>query len=175
MSRQLSEDEIFGFEKSVKDYEAPRVAKKEAIPAEAIKVHHVTRTAAKRVLVVDDVDQIREVNKDLIEGLGYEVASAVDGLDACEQLRRARFDLVVTDNTMPKMTGEQLIAWINEHVEYTIKLLMLTGDVHDERSREAKEATVGAPVMAKPYDMDDFLTKVSELLNEESTQTTLAK
>jgi two-component system sensor histidine kinase and response regulator WspE len=63
----------------------------------------------KRVLVVDDSITVREVERQLLAHRGYDVVVAVDGMDGWNQVRADRFDLLVTDVDMPRMTGIQLV------------------------------------------------------------------
>jgi two-component system, chemotaxis family, sensor histidine kinase and response regulator WspE len=68
------------------------------------------RVARKRVLVVDDSFTVRELERKLIDGRGYDVEVAVDGMDGWNALRGGAFDLVVTDIDMPRMDGIDLDA-----------------------------------------------------------------
>ncbi|MCI0702569.1 MAG: hybrid sensor histidine kinase/response regulator [Planctomycetia bacterium] len=63
----------------------------------------------KRVLVVDDSITVREVERQLLLHRGYEVTVAVDGMDGWNKVRADRFDLMVSDVDMPRMTGLQLV------------------------------------------------------------------
>lgn len=63
----------------------------------------------KRVLVVDDSITVREVERQLLLHQGYDVAVAVDGMDGWNQIRAEKFDLLVTDVDMPRMSGLQLV------------------------------------------------------------------
>ena len=63
----------------------------------------------KRVLVVDDSITVREVERQLLIHKGYDVTVAVDGMDGWNQVRAGRFDLLITDVDMPRMTGLQLV------------------------------------------------------------------
>ena len=65
--------------------------------------------AKKRVLVVDDSITVREVQRQLLRTHGYEVDVAVDGQDGWNRVRAARYDLVVSDIDMPRMTGLELV------------------------------------------------------------------
>lgn len=64
---------------------------------------------SKRILVVDDSITVREVERQLLEQRGYEVDVAVDGLEAWNALRAGRYDLLVSDVDMPRMTGIELV------------------------------------------------------------------
>jgi two-component system sensor histidine kinase and response regulator WspE len=74
-----------------------------------------TRTVAaarKRVLVVDDSLTVRELERKLLAGRGYDVTIAVDGMDGWNAVRSERFDLVITDIDMPRLDGIELVALI---------------------------------------------------------------
>ena len=68
--------------------------------------------ARKRVLVVDDSLTVRELERKMIEGQGYAVDVAVDGMDAWNAVRKGHYDLVVTDVDMPRMDGIELVTRI---------------------------------------------------------------
>ncbi len=59
----------------------------------------------KRVLVVDDASLVRLYYRAALEGAGFEVAEALNGLEALEQVLTAHFDLLVVDVNMPQMDG----------------------------------------------------------------------
>ena len=59
----------------------------------------------KRVLVIDDASLVRMYYRSALEGAGYEVVEALNGLEALEQLLVAHFDLVIVDVNMPRMDG----------------------------------------------------------------------
>ncbi|WP_271408969.1 hybrid sensor histidine kinase/response regulator [Pseudomonas sp. Q1-7] len=66
----------------------------------------------KRVLVVDDSLTVRELQRKLLAGRGYEVAVAVDGMDGWNALRSEHFDLLITDIDMPRMDGIELVTLV---------------------------------------------------------------
>ncbi|HXD87528.1 MAG TPA: response regulator, partial [Urbifossiella sp.] len=73
------------------------------------EVRDIGAVRKKRVLVVDDSITVREVERQLLLHQGYDVAVAVDGMDGWNQVRAGKFDLVVTDVDMPRMSGLQLV------------------------------------------------------------------
>jgi two-component system sensor histidine kinase and response regulator WspE len=76
------------------------------------KVGRGRRAAAagkKRVLIVDDSLTVREVERRLLENAGYEVATAIDGVDGWNKLTVQPFDLLVSDVDMPRMNGIDLV------------------------------------------------------------------
>jgi len=70
----------------------------------------------KRVLVADDSLTVRELERKLIEGKGYKVEVAVDGMDAWNAVRTGHYDLVVTDVDMPRLDGIELVTLIKKDV-----------------------------------------------------------
>ena len=61
--------------------------------------------AAKRVLVIDDAGLVRRYYRGALETAGFDVAEALNGLEALEHLLGDRFDLVIVDVNMPQMDG----------------------------------------------------------------------
>jgi len=68
----------------------------------------VTQTG-KAILCVDDDPGIRELLHEIIIRLGHSSITAVDGIDALEKLADGHFDIVITDISMPRMDGIELI------------------------------------------------------------------
>ena len=68
----------------------------------------------KRILVVDDSITVRELERKLLVGAGYDVEVAVDGMDGWNAVRNNIFDLVVTDVDMPRLNGLQLLNMIKQ-------------------------------------------------------------
>jgi len=68
-----------------------------------------------RILIVDDFANMRKIVKSLLKQLDYiNVEEADDGATAIEKLKKDRFDLVITDWNMPKVTGLELIKAIRD-------------------------------------------------------------
>jgi PAS domain S-box-containing protein len=124
-------------------------------PASVEKVRKVSRTADEitrttgTVLLVDDEDIILEVEKELLETLGYEVLTARDGKEAVEIYKKKwdRIDLVLMDMVMPNMGGGEAYDRMKE-INPRVKVLLSSGYSID---REAKE------ILAR--DCDGFIQK----------------
>jgi CheY-like chemotaxis protein len=116
----------------------------------------------RRILVVDDDRESRQLQIDLLTSSGYQVEAANDGAAGWDALRTHDYDLVVTDNHMPKMTGLEMIE--NLHLSrMTIPVIMATGNVPtDEFARKPwlkPEAT-----LQKPFSNSDLLGAISRVL-----------
>ena len=109
---------------------------------------HVGRRAARvnpdrarsileaRVLVVDDEREIRDVLTDYLEGEGCAVATAANGGDALESVRRAPPDVILLDITLPGVDGLEVLRRVHrDHPE--IPILVLTGPGDEARARSA--------------------------------------
>ena len=73
----------------------------------------------KKVLIADDEPAMRQFLSAIMEGEGFEVTRAADGQEAAELLRTRHFDLVLTDERMPRMTGLQLLGIMRETAPHT--------------------------------------------------------
>ena len=77
-----------------------------------------------RILVVDDEKFIRDIIADFLSMEGYIVRTAEDGAAAADELRRARFDLVISDLKMPRMGGLELLREVSEVHPDTMTIIM---------------------------------------------------
>lgn len=116
------------------------------------------------VLVVDDLDDLRELVASMLEGRGYRVMRAANGEHALRLLRKRLPDLVVTDWMMPKLSGVELIARLREDVHTSgIPVILLTAK-SDEESK-VLGAEVGADVfLGKPFNEQELVSTVRNLL-----------
>jgi two-component system sensor histidine kinase and response regulator WspE len=95
----------------------------------------------KRVLVVDDSLTVRELERKMIEGLGYAVDVAVDGMDGWNAVRSVRYDLVVTDVDMPRMDGIELVTLIKKDSALrSIPVMIVSYKDRDEDRRRGLDA-----------------------------------
>ncbi|WP_228840617.1 hybrid sensor histidine kinase/response regulator [Candidatus Protochlamydia phocaeensis] len=74
----------------------------------------VSRPKLKRILIVDDSLTVREVECRLLQNQGYEVETAVNGIDGWNAVRIGHYDLVITDVDMPRMDGIELVKAIKK-------------------------------------------------------------
>jgi CheY-like chemotaxis protein len=116
-----------------------------------------------RVLIVDDEPLMRELVERVLRDAGYETACASDGDDAIVVAGNgAPFDLLVTDEMMPRMTGHQLARSMRERYP-DLKVLYLTG--YRDRVFDAKGSLwVGEAFLDKPCTPEGLRQAVSQLL-----------
>lgn len=104
------------------------------------------------ILTVDDSPSMRKMVSFTLIGAGYQVVEAVDGLDAFEKAQTQLFDLVLTDQNMPRMDGLGLTRKLREHPHFkTVPILMLTTESSD-LMKQAGRAAGATGWLVKPFD-----------------------
>ncbi len=119
----------------------------------------------ERILFVDDEDAMASLNRERLERLGYRVETRTDPFEALELFRShpEHFDLVITDTTMPGMTGDGLAQELMK-IEPNIPILLCTG-YSDRIDRDKADAMGIAGFAMKPLDMVELARTVRELLD----------
>ncbi len=121
---------------------------------------------SETVLFVDDEKSIVEVVQMMLELLGYKVKTAMAPQEALDQFSAdpRHFDLVITDMTMPKMTGVMLSEKIME-IRPDIPVIICTGHSALIDEERAQQLGIGAYVM-KPIDMKEISKTIRKVLDE---------
>jgi len=121
--------------------------------------------APKRLLIVDDNEDILSTFYEFFNSLGYEVKTAVDGFAALKILRDKPdfFDCLITDLVMPNISGVGLISIVKKEFP-DLRIIAMTG-YGDQPGALASEAQADL-VLFKPIDLFKIEEKVSELLGQ---------
>ncbi len=128
------------------------------------QVQLTERKGWKRILLVDDFEPGRLVLRERLEMQGYVCQEAENGSEALKAIETERFDLVITDNTMPIMTGLQMVQCLAERPEdQRPPVIFLTGHLSDQLAKAAQAAGACA-VLQKPYKDQDLLTEITRVL-----------
>ena len=120
----------------------------------------------KRILIVDDDDEIRELLEFDIASSGYFVDTAKDGLEGLNKALNNTYDLILLDVMMPKMNGFDVCKNIRQ-AKLAIPILMLTakGTIEDKTSG----FDCGADdYLVKPFDIQEVLLRIRVLLRRNS-------
>jgi PAS domain S-box-containing protein len=117
-----------------------------------------------RILFVDDEPSIAAIYQKALSRLGYQVAVETSSLQALARFKAAprEFDLLVTDYTMPEMTGLQLAAEIRR-LHSQIPMILCTG-YSEETTQEKLQACGIANLLMKPTSVGDLAGKIASLL-----------
>lgn len=121
-----------------------------------------------KILVVDDSPFIVEIIETILKDSGFEVIIADDGEKALQKAKAESPEVIVLDLMLPKMNGYEVCKILKEDEKYQqIPIIMLTARVNDEDEAKGKQA--GADVyMGKPFELDDLVVKVKELLERKN-------
>jgi two-component system chemotaxis sensor kinase CheA len=118
-----------------------------------------------RVLLVEDSIPIRTQVKRILEGAGYDVTAAVDGLDGFNKLRNGQFDAVVSDVEMPNLTGLELTARIRQYSEYDeLPVILVTTLAKEEDKRRGADAGANAYLTKGDFDQSLLLNTLRRLV-----------
>ncbi len=119
---------------------------------------------AKSILAVDDSASIRQMVGFTLKSSGYEVVEAVDGMDGLEKAKGKTFNLILTDQNMPRMDGLTLIKNLRAMPQYkTVPILMLTTESSDAMKQQGKAA--GATGwLVKPFDPQKLVEVVKKVI-----------
>ncbi len=115
-----------------------------------------------RILVVDDDYSIREVSKTALTRSGYQVDTAADGRGAWQALTAASYDLLITDNSMPHVSGVELLKKVHD-ARLALPAIMATARLPEEDFVEYP-ALRPAATLLKPFNLADLLGTVREVL-----------
>ena len=100
------------------------------------------------ILAVDDSPSMRKMVSFTLTGAGYQVVEAVDGVDAYEKALTQSFDLVLTDQNMPRLDGLGLTRKLRDHPQFkTVPILMLTTESSDLMKQAGRAAGDQARVL----------------------------
>lgn len=104
------------------------------------------------ILTVDDSPSMRKMVSFTLTGAGYQVVEAIDGVDAFEKAQIQAFDLVLTDQNMPRLDGLGLTRKLREQPHYkSVPILMLTTESSD-LMKQAGRAAGATGWLVKPFD-----------------------
>jgi PAS domain S-box-containing protein len=117
-----------------------------------------------RILFVEDESTLARLSKIVLEELGYEVVICTDSRRALDvfQAEPQGFDLVITDQTMPHMTGDVLAGTLR-HIRPDIPLILCTGFSHTMDAEKAKTLGIDAFLM-KPVALHDWELTIQRVL-----------
>ncbi len=137
----------------------------DAAPRKAVEAEETPLTGTETILFVDDEPSLVKMTHETLERLGYCVEAQTDPSEAFVRFLENPdgFDLVVTDMTMPQMTGDQLISRLKE-IRPHIKTIICTG--YSKKLSDKRAADLGADAfIMKPIDSETLARTVRQVLD----------
>ena len=116
---------------------------------------------AKKILVVDDVQEDLQTMKQILENKGYEVTAVADGAIAYDHVENDDFDLVLLDIKMPTLSGYDLLKLLRSKLNHNIKLVYIT-----IIPKQEVDMTDADGVVQKPFSPESLLQVVNEQLGD---------
>jgi two-component system sensor histidine kinase and response regulator WspE len=121
----------------------------------------------KRILIVDDSFTVREMERKLLESKGYEVATAVDGVDGWNAVRSDRYDMVVSDVDMPRMNGIKFVTQIKQHPELkSLPVIIVSYKDKEEDRLLGLEAGANYYLTKSSFEDDSLINAAVDLIGE---------
>jgi DNA-binding response OmpR family regulator len=117
----------------------------------------------KRILVVEDDEEMRSLLKDFIEAEGFEADSVSNGSEAFRKLAKESFDLVITDIRMPGLTGLDILPGIKK-LQPEIFIIVITAFGSEEVKSKAFERGATA-YLEKPIHFHKLRTLIHEIVS----------
>ena len=129
--------------------------------------------AKKKILLVDDDPDIRDVLTMILESRGYQTVSATDGIECLAALRAENPDLIMLDLLMPKMDGFAVLKELHEDKwsQYKSIPILILSSIREGASRRRWELETALELdiddyIEKPIEPDTLLQRVETLLNQ---------
>ncbi|MGM0377965.1 MAG: PAS domain-containing hybrid sensor histidine kinase/response regulator [Bacteroidota bacterium] len=134
--------------------------------ASPVQEYEALQTGTENILIVDDEKPIVEMQQQILEGLGYKVTSRTSSAEALESFRSDpnEFDIVITDMTMPNMTGDRLALKIKK-IRPDVPVILCTG--FSEKINQQKNGDPGVEgCMMKPVTRTELAKTVRTILDK---------
>jgi two-component system chemotaxis sensor kinase CheA len=133
--------------------------------AVAVAAARDTSARRPRLLVADDSFATRELIRSILHAAGYDVTTAVDGLDALDKLRADPYDLVVSDVEMPRVDGFTLTSRIRtELARADLPVIIMTSLASDQHRRRGLEVGAQAYIVKSQFNQSNLLDTIRQLL-----------
>jgi len=123
------------------------------------------KAAAKSILVVEDSITSRTLLKGILENAGFQVETAVDGMDAMVLLNTKAFDAVVSDVDMPRLNGFDLTARIRANQKWEgLPVILVTALESQEHRERGVEVGASAYLVKSSFDQSNLVETVNRLI-----------
>lgn len=133
----------------------------------------MSKPSSKRILVVDDEDDVRQFLELALLEAGFEVITATDGFEAMDKVKSEKPDLISLDLVMPKKSGAKFYHELQKSKEFSkIPVLIVTGHARDDLGKaDLRQLTISGPgiYLEKPVSPPKYVAAVKGLLKMDAT------
>jgi len=120
---------------------------------------------AKKIMVVEDEQYLRELYVQILQQEGYVVDIAEDGEQALAKLTQNEYDLILLDVIMPKMNGLKMLQKLREDPwGKTVPVILLSNDDDPEHIRNALQDDVTDYLVKSDFELENIVKKIKEIL-----------
>lgn len=123
----------------------------------------------KKILVVDDEEDIRDLLRDILTDSGYDVVTAEDGLKAVSEVKKSPPDLIILDVMMPVISGPRLMVLLRSYAEPVSKIPIIicsASHVVDELISSGEFGVKPEDCISKPFQVRELLRKIQDRLSK---------
>jgi two-component system response regulator VicR len=120
----------------------------------------------KKILVVDDDPNIRELLQVNLQAAGYDVRLATDGSEALDRLRQEQLDCLILDVMMPDTDGWEVLKTVRDQYP-GVRIVMLTARDKPRDRMIGKDILGADEYLTKPFDTEVLIRTLEEVCHEE--------
>ena len=137
------------------------------IVQEAFLREEVEPHARKRILVIDDEEEVLRLIIRILEGMRHQVVALARGETTLDKMDKEEYDLIISDVRMPGMGGQELHQQIPKRLPKLAEcMIFTTGDTVSDSTRAFLQ-NVGTPYVTKPFPIEDWGQAIDEVLKRE--------
>ena len=148
----------------------PRYIKGECDKATETSEDVIDLSGSETILIVDDDEDLRDLNSDLLSSQDYQVFCAEDAKQALQILEHEHIDLILSDVIMTGMSGYQLASIVQE--KYPAIKIQLTSGFSNNRHIDGVDLNLHQNLLIKPYDLHVLLKHIRALLDDKGIDVT---
>ncbi len=124
---------------------------------------------SKRILIVEDDQELQELYAAMLEDEDYQLVAAFDGSDALQRLREAPPDLIVLDIILDEVMGDAFFLQVKQQSEYADIPVVIASVLPVETCGKLLQTDARTVYLQKPFNKREFLEVVEKGLNGEQT------
>lgn len=131
------------------------------------KYEAASKKRVQHILIVDDSDTTRQIERSILEGAEFSVDTAVDGIDGLEKAKAKQYDLVMSDKDMPRMTGLVLLDNLRRMEQYKeVPVVIVSADQSPEVLAEFNKLGANAIIAKSDFERSKLISTIKSLLKD---------